>query len=184
MPRRTTGPLLKYIPEAVWNDSTQFDNALTNNQPWGIGLSIYPANIIAGGGGPSNCSTNNTALNPGSCISGYSKPSWQRGAGVPADGVRDLPDISLMAGNDFHNATWLVCDDTTNLTSGLVNNCAVQSDGSFNYAAYRRYIHLGAGLRRHPGAGGAKHRRTTGPGGSATLQPLQRQSCRGKSSTM
>jgi hypothetical protein len=127
---------LKYIPEAVWNDSTQFDNALAYNQPWGIGLSVYPANIIAGGGGPSNCSTNNTALNTGSCISGYSKPSWQRGAGVPADAVRDLPDISLMAGNNFYNATWLVCDDTTNLTSGLANNCAVQPDGSFNYAAY------------------------------------------------
>jgi subtilase family serine protease len=127
---------LKYIPEAVWNDSTQFDNALTYNQPWGIGLSIYPANIIAGGGGASNCSTNNTALNTGRCISGYSKPSWQRGAGVPTDRARDLPDISLMAGNNFHNATWLVCDDTTNLNSGLANNCAVQSDGSFNYAAY------------------------------------------------
>jgi hypothetical protein len=127
---------LKYIPEAVWNDSTQFDNALTDNQPWGIGLSVYPANIIAGGGGASNCSTNNTALNTGSCISGYSKPSWQHGAGVPADGVRDLPDVSLMAGNAFYNATWLVCDDTTNLTSGLANNCAVQPDASFNYAAY------------------------------------------------
>jgi subtilase family serine protease len=127
---------LKYIPEAVWNDSTQFDNALTSNQPWGSGLSVYPANIIAGGGGASNCSTNNTAVNTGSCISGYSKPSWQRGAGVPADAVRDLPDISLMAGNNFYNATWLVCDDTTNLTSGLTNNCAVQPDGGFNYAAY------------------------------------------------
>ncbi|HTF61436.1 MAG TPA: protease pro-enzyme activation domain-containing protein, partial [Edaphobacter sp.] len=49
---------LKYIPESTWNDSTQFDNALTYNQPWGIGLSIYPANIIAGGGGASSCSTN------------------------------------------------------------------------------------------------------------------------------
>jgi subtilase family serine protease len=127
---------LKYIPEAVWNDSTQFDNALTYNQPWGIGLSPYPANIIAGGGGASNCSTNNTALNTGSCISGYSKPSWQRGASVPTDRVRDLPDVSLMAGNNFHNATWLVCDDTTNLNSGVANNCAVQSDGSFNFAAY------------------------------------------------
>ncbi|HEY3836105.1 MAG TPA: Ig-like domain repeat protein, partial [Bryobacteraceae bacterium] len=104
--------------------------------PWGIGLSVYPANIIAGGGGASNCSTNNTALNTGSCVSGYNKPSWQHAAGVPADGVRDLPDISLMAGNNFYNATWLVCDDTTNLTSGLANNCAVQPDGSFNYAAY------------------------------------------------
>ena len=127
---------LKYIPEAVWNNSTQSDNALTNNQPWGIGLSVYPANIIAGGGGASNCSTNNTALNTGGCISGYSKPSWQRGAGVPGDGVRDLPDTSLMAGNNFYNASWLVCDDTTNLSSGLANNCAVQPDGSYNYAAF------------------------------------------------
>ena len=36
---------------------------------------------------------------------------------MPADGVRDLPDVSLMAGNNFYNATWLVCDDTTNLTA-------------------------------------------------------------------
>ena len=127
---------LQYIPEAVWNDSSQFSNGLAYNQPWGIGLSIYPANVIGTGGGPSSCSTNKTSVSPGSCTSGYSKPAWQRGAGVPADGVRDLPDISLMAGNGFHNATWLVCDDSTNLATGLVNDCSVQSDGSFNFAAY------------------------------------------------
>jgi subtilase family serine protease len=127
---------LQYIPEATWNDSSQFSNGLAYNQPWGIGLSIYPANIIGAGGGPSSCSTNKTSVSPGGCTSGYSKPAWQRGAGVPADGVRDLPDISLMAGNGFHNATWLVCDDSTNIATGLVNDCSVQSDGSFNFAAY------------------------------------------------
>jgi trimeric autotransporter adhesin len=127
---------LQYIPEATWNDSSQFNNTLANNQPWGTGLSIYPANISGSGGGPSNCSTNKTAVKPGSCTSGYSKPAWQRGAGVPADGVRDLPDISLMAGNGFHNATWLVCDDSTNTGTGLANDCSLQSDGSFNFAAY------------------------------------------------
>jgi subtilase family serine protease len=127
---------LKYIPEATWNDSTQNNNALTNNQPWGVGLSIYPVNIIGGGGGPSNCSTNNTSTNPGSCTSGYSKPSWQRGAGVPADGARDLPDISLMAGNGFYNAAWLVCNDSTNGSTGLPDDCSLQSNGSFNFAAY------------------------------------------------
>lgn len=127
---------LKYIPEATWNDSTQDNNAVANNQPWGVGLSIYPANIIGGGGGPSNCSTNKTSVNLGSCTSGYSKPSWQRGSGVPADGVRDLPDISLMAGNGFYNAAWLVCDDSTNDSTGLPDDCSLQSDGSFNFAAY------------------------------------------------
>lgn len=127
---------LKYIPEATWNDSTQNNNAVANNQPWGVGLSIYPPNIIGGGGGPSNCSTNKTAANVGSCIAGYSKPSWQRGTGVPADGVRDLPDISLMAGNGFYNAAWLVCNDSTNDSTGLPDDCSLQSDGSFNFVGY------------------------------------------------
>jgi hypothetical protein len=127
---------LQYIPEATWNDSSQFSNGLAYNQPWGIGLSIYPANIIGSGGGPSSCSTNKTAVKLGSCTAGYSKPAWQRGAGVPADGVRDLPDISLMAGNGFHNATWLVCDDSTNTSTGLANDCSVQSDGSFNFTGF------------------------------------------------
>lgn len=30
----------------------------------------------------------------------FSKPSWQTGTGVPADGFRDVPDISLDASND------------------------------------------------------------------------------------
>jgi trimeric autotransporter adhesin len=127
---------LKYIPESTWNDSTQFNNALTYNQPWGTGLSIYPPNIIAGGGGASNCSTNKTAAGVESCASGYSKPSWQRGTGVPADGARDLPDVSLLAGNGQDGAVWLVCDDSTDFASGLVDNCAVQPDGSFPFAAY------------------------------------------------
>ncbi|HWC99852.1 MAG TPA: protease pro-enzyme activation domain-containing protein [Candidatus Sulfopaludibacter sp.] len=127
---------LKYIPEATFNDSSQSNNGLTYNMPWGTGLSIYPANIGGGGGGPSRCSTNNTAASVGSCISGYAKPSWQRGPGVPADNVRDLPDISMMAGNGFYSATWLACDDSTNATTGATNNCAPQSDGSFSFAGY------------------------------------------------
>lgn len=31
------------------------------------------------------------------CLGGYAKPSWQTGVGVPKDGVRDLPDLSLNA---------------------------------------------------------------------------------------
>jgi subtilase family serine protease len=116
---------LKYIPEAIWNDSTLPNNALAGNQPLGAaGPSPDLPNIIAGSGGASSCSTSHN----GTCISGYSKPSWQRGTGVPADGVRDLPDVSLMAGNGFYNATWLICDDSA--------DCAVQSDGSFNFEGY------------------------------------------------
>jgi len=37
----------------------------------------------------------------------YSKPAWQSGPGVPADGQRDVPDVSLVAGD---NLAYLVCE--------------------------------------------------------------------------
>ncbi len=40
------------------------------------------ASLVAGGGGASTV---------------YAKPTWQTGAGVPADGKRDVPDVSLTA---------------------------------------------------------------------------------------
>ncbi len=64
------GSAISYIPEMVWNDS-----AVTTAQ--GAGLA-------AGGGGVSQV---------------FAKPSWQVAAGVPADGARDIPDISLDASN-------------------------------------------------------------------------------------
>ncbi len=41
---------------------------------------------------------------------GWPKPSWQTGVtGIPADGVRDLPDVSLFAGNGGFDSATLVC---------------------------------------------------------------------------
>ena len=37
----------------------------------------------------------------------YAKPYWQSGTGVPADGARDLPDVSLLAGD---NLAYLLCE--------------------------------------------------------------------------
>jgi hypothetical protein len=48
--------------------------------------------LSAGGGGRSNY---------------FSKPSWQTGAGVPSDGARDLPDISLNASSGHDG--YLIC---------------------------------------------------------------------------
>lgn len=133
---------LGYVPESVWNDSTFYDSVpLSQNVPWsGAGYSARYNNITAGGGGYSSCSTNNSVDNSngtvttGSCISGYSKPAWQAGTGVPADGKRDLPDVSLMSGNGYDNATWLVC---TNDAAGTgTSNCATQSSGSFYFQGF------------------------------------------------
>jgi len=90
-----------YIPEEVWNESC--DPTVDPNQCNGTG-GYY---LLAGGGGPSNCSTSTVSGGQITCISGTPKPSWQAGIGVPNDGVRDIPDLSLAAaGHDGY----LVCD--------------------------------------------------------------------------
>src|SRR5277367_1380359 len=64
----TTGlSVLGYIPEIVWNESS--------NDPNNVSL-------WSGGGGVSTL---------------YAKPDWQTATGVPNDGKRDVPDISLTA---------------------------------------------------------------------------------------
>jgi subtilase family serine protease len=86
---------LGYIPENVWNESCADPNV--------CGL----ASLFASSGGASTL---------------YSKPTWQAGLGVPNDGKRDLPDVSLdaAAGHD----AYLLCQDgicTTNAQGQLVN---------------------------------------------------------------
>ena len=104
-----------YIPETTWNDSCTNSLAVTlgygstveqacNNPQM---LSAGGVNSTAGSGGPSNCTTNSQTV--GSCSGGYAKPSWQTGTGVPADGKRDLPDVSLFASNGFLGTFYLVC---------------------------------------------------------------------------
>ena len=63
----TFASALSYIPEAAWNQS---------------GTVAGGSDLWAGGGGASEV---------------YSKPAWQLGPGVPADGRRDVPDVSLTA---------------------------------------------------------------------------------------
>ncbi len=64
---------------------------------------------VGGGGGASKCTTSDGA-NVSSCSGGYAKPSWQTGiAGIPGDGVRDLPDVSFLAANGFLGTSYLMC---------------------------------------------------------------------------
>ena len=73
---------LSYIPENVWNESCTASNCPSGFQP----------NILAGAGGVSIF---------------FPKPSWQSGvAGIPSDGARDLPDISLTAAS---HDPYLIC---------------------------------------------------------------------------
>ena len=105
-----------YIPEETWNDSC------TNSEIFplaGVSSAEQSCNnyevqynqllVVAGGsGGASNCTTS-TGTTTGSCSGGYAKPSWQTGSGVPSDGKRDVPDVSLFASNGFNGSFYIIC---------------------------------------------------------------------------
>jgi Pro-kumamolisin, activation domain/Bacterial Ig-like domain (group 3) len=102
----TTGAsALGYIPETTWNQSCAGEGVSGGVTPCTSNGSDL--NIVAGSGGPSNCSSVNS---DGTCAAGYAKPAWQSGAGVPQDGVRDIPDISLFASGGFNNSFYIMCE--------------------------------------------------------------------------
>jgi hypothetical protein len=94
-----------YIPERPWNDSTSTDTSIAANVPYKD--SNGHTDILAGGGGASSCATQGSS---GNCLGGYDKPAFQTSL-TPADQVRDLPDVSLLASNGFYQAVWAVCAD-------------------------------------------------------------------------
>ena len=119
----TYGSALSYIPEIPWNDSCAGSIlAVYNNYTVGYGISGFCGSSIAqqddffavaaGSGGPSGCATGVPAANlvVGGTCKGYPKPSWQTGVpGIPTDGVRDLPDISLFAANGIWGHYYVFC---------------------------------------------------------------------------
>lgn len=92
---------------SYWNSS--------NNSYNGSALSYIPevvwndtssaGELAAGGGGKS-------AL--------FSKPSWQSATGVPSDGMRDVPDISLDA-SSYHDG-YLYCSEDS--STGITGSCS------------------------------------------------------------
>jgi hypothetical protein len=84
----------QYIPEKPWNDSTTVNTTISQNSAYTS--STGQRNIVAGSGGASSI---------------YAKPAFQTSL-TPADGERDLPDVSLLAGNGFYSALWVVCSDS------------------------------------------------------------------------
>ena len=110
-----------YIPEIPWNDSCAsqlITTASGYSVPYGTGGfcnsaagEAYYLTTGAGSGGPSGCATGSPSTSgvvSGSCR-GYAKPSWQALLGVPSDGVRDLPDLSLFAANGVWGHYYVYC---------------------------------------------------------------------------
>jgi hypothetical protein len=104
------GSLIKPVPEQVWNGTQYGLNNITYDP---VADQTLAANEYAGGGGKSACTVNDTA---GNCVSGYAKPAWQVGNGVPNDKARDLPDLSLFASGGFNGVGWPICAQTGDCT--------------------------------------------------------------------
>ncbi len=120
-----------YIPETTWNDSctslvfgaagfSPFPEVNCNNTTAQFAPSINP---IGAGGGVSNC-TAPTGQDPSSCAGGYTKPAFQSAPGVPNDGKRDLPDVSLFAGDGLVGSFYVICEQDQN-TPSTNNPCSL-----------------------------------------------------------
>jgi subtilase family serine protease len=107
------GSALFYMPEIAWNDTP---------------TSVAASQGLAGTGGG---------------VSGhYPKPTWQTGTGVPADGFRDVPDISFPA-SPGHDG-FIICSagdcqvcvtgDANCATTGVSPGYRLKSDQTFDVA--------------------------------------------------
>jgi len=111
-----------YIPETTWNDSCAASGLTSCSS-----VNSNGNDLVAGSGGPSSCISSD-GQNLSTCTGGYAKPTYQKLAvpGIPADGVRDIPDVSLFASDGNHNSAYIVCQADTN-PAGQTGSCNLNS---------------------------------------------------------
>jgi subtilase family serine protease len=118
---------LSYVPEKSWNDSCA-DSDL---------LGYVGSETAYGANGFCNSSTGlrfvNTSSGSGGPSSVYLKPSWQNVYGVPTDGVRDVPDVSLFSSNGFWGHGLVYCNSDIH-SKGTPCTYTSVADTVMNYA--------------------------------------------------
>jgi hypothetical protein len=108
-----------YIPEMPWNNSCGSSGVLTGCASASSTDLSSGLELSAGGGGPSSCANPSGTFPSVTCPGGgYAKPAWQSGTGVPSDGVRDTPDISLFAGDGYNGTFYVICQMDANAAKG------------------------------------------------------------------
>ncbi len=118
--------LVTPIPEQPWNNAfglNLYDGGVYNPSHFGI-------TIVGGSGGASSCTigTNASDGTYSACSGGYPKPAWQTGTGVPSDGVRDIPDVSLFAADGANLSFYPICASS----SADASACTADSSGDVN----------------------------------------------------
>jgi hypothetical protein len=126
----TLASAIGYIPESTWNESCT--NAIFGANPEANCNSTVAANqaavfTVGSGGGSSHC----FILTGTTCSGSYPKPPYQSfisaANGMPSDGVRDLPDVSLFASSGFNKSFYVVCE------ADQVSSPSCQKGQSFNF---------------------------------------------------
>jgi Pro-kumamolisin, activation domain/Bacterial Ig-like domain (group 3) len=102
-----------YIPETTWNDSCAATATSANLNTVCAGAAAK--NIVAGSGGPSEFNQ---------------KPTYQSGI-TPADGFRDIPDVSLFASDGPSTKSFYLVCQADAIPAGQPPSCA--TSGSFSF---------------------------------------------------
>ncbi len=106
---------LGYIPETTWNSNCTNNVFVILHAGANAEASCNNPQLVDGvetggaGGGKSSCTTS-AGTAPSSCSGGYARPSWQSAPGVPADGARHIPDVSLFASSGFMDSAYILCE--------------------------------------------------------------------------
>lgn len=164
-----------YIPEMTWNDSCTNQEVITFFALATAEATCNNANALEDGfvnasgasGGKSSCTVSD-GQSESTCSGGYPKPSWQTGAGVPNDGERDVPDVSMFAADGLNASFYLICETeiyggcdesgfglvgiggtsaSTPVFAGImamVNQKTQSSQGNANYILYQMAAQPGA----------------------------------------
>jgi subtilase family serine protease len=136
-----------YVPEMTWNDSC-------------AGSVLYAFEGYSSGVAYCNSIFGSRYLDLGAAAGApsfvYAKPYWQTNVvGIPNDGVRDLPDVSLFASNGFWSHAVLFCMsdaaqggapcDYTNPADALSNSAGGTSFTAPQFASIQALINQKAG---------------------------------------
>lgn len=123
----STGASAKgYIPETTWNDSC-------TNTAYGADFQGFSTNTETNCNDAADAQTIGPIGGSGGVSTIYAKPSWQTGTGVPADGKRDLPDVSMFAGDGLAGTFYIVCESDLNPSNAA---CSLSANNFSDFAGF------------------------------------------------
>ena len=142
------GSMLTPIPEQAWNDDSEFAafcaanstnlfctqggstpvaswtplTASTTAQTVQQDLALISSNgIKSGGGGPSNCATQDSTFS--TCVSGFAQPSWQTVTITGQAAARFTPDVSLLASPNYPGYILCVAQEAWITSTSTASTC-------------------------------------------------------------